>query len=226
MEIPPNKDIEEDIPLLRKTMILYLARLITNDEVDPENIKSKKNLTDSIKNIGINKDNGFELHLIRPPRKIKSIGACIALEDYESAIILLYTLIGGELNTAIRIILRVKGFSHARITKAIQGSDFKTKIEIILELADIHVTDRVKQIAYESQKIRNNAVHFKSKPTVWAIDGNITGDHESIPKNAMEYFQRNSIKELDNELSQFVEYTVSQVEEIQIANDIINEYFA
>jgi hypothetical protein len=216
--------VHELTPSIVGVVVLTIARMIRAKKIDPSKLKSNKKLVSIVDQLGRTNDNAFEIHTNRIPEKIATIRACVDGSDPESAVILLYTLIEGEVNTVIRILLRIHGYSHSAITNAIRGIDFKSKLDIVLPLMGVDLSPRIRQLALESQAIRNASVHFKALPTSWSDSGNREGDYDTILDKAMEFLGRNSIDSIEIVLAPFVDACISQCQEVQLAFDLLHRF--
>jgi hypothetical protein len=221
--------IEEDLrheatKYFKSMAALIIARMIWTKKIDPSKIKSKKKLLSIIGQLGRTGENAFEVHTARVPDKIATIRGCLNGSDPESAVILLYTLIEGEVNSVIRILLRIHGYSHAAISNAIRGTDFKSKLDVILPLMGVDISPRIRQIALESQAIRNASVHFKAQPDFWSDSGKCEGDHDTILNKATEFIERNSIDRIEIVLAPFANTCISQCKEVQQAYALLHRF--
>lgn len=163
---PPYLVDEQIIVAVVNIAALAIARLIGMKKLDPSKITSRKKLLPILEKLGRTHDDAFEIHIERVSQKLISIRTCSRDGDAESAVILLYTLIEGEVNTAIRILLRIRGFSHSAISDALRGTDIKSKLQVVLPLLGVDPGARIRQLALESQGMRNASIHYKAQPDV------------------------------------------------------------
>lgn len=157
------------------------------------------------------------MHIDRLPKKLALVRECLRMEEYESAVVLLFTAVEAEVNLIVRIGLRVKGFSNAQATESIQGIDFKSKINVLLPLLGVDISPRLKQIARQSQIIRNLEVHFKANPIVIYGDVSNDGDHHRIKADAQRFFATNSIDRLERDLLVFSDEAIFSIPSVQQA---------
>lgn len=221
-----DDDEHDQQELAQRVIAITLARMIGIKEIDPSKIKSKKKFRQVIDQLGRTKDNAFEIHINHLPERINSIRVTLESGDPQSAIVLLHTLIESEINTVVRLFLRVRGFSNAAITTAIAGIDLKSKLDVLLPVLGIEVSARIRQLASESQKIRNAIVHFKAGPTLTSDLGDIAGDHEASQIRASEFFGRNTVAAIEKELEWFVDGCGSQCPEIRAAHALFQRFSA
>ncbi len=210
--------------LAQRVIALTLARMIGTKEIDPSKIKSKKKFHQLIDQLGRTENTPFEIHINRIPERINSIRITLESGDPQSAIVLLHTLIESEVNTVVRLFLRVRGFSNTTITTAIAGIDLKSKVDVLLPVLGIQVSSRIHQLTSESQRIRNAIVHFKATPTLFSDVHEVAGDHEVSKLKASEFFSRNTILSIERDLGRFVDDCASQCPEIQAAHALLERY--
>ncbi len=220
-----DKEFEYVRSLVLRMVAFAIAKMIGTKQLDPAMIRTKEEMRQVINNLGRTDHCAFEMYINRTDSKIKSIRACIEHNDTESAIVLLSTLVENEINSLIRIMLILRGFTHNTITDAIKGTDLKTKIEVMLPLVGLAVPDRIRQITYESQRLRNDVVHFKARPERSTDIGVQKGD-ESIRKKTNEFFERNPVAEIEKVIAPFVDNSVSLCEELQQAYFLIENYLS
>ncbi|HET7370908.1 MAG TPA: hypothetical protein VFK45_08725 [Gammaproteobacteria bacterium] len=211
----------EMVDMAMRVAALTLARLISEKKLDPSAIGSKEDLLPILRSLGTTREDAFEIHIEQVPKKLQSIRGCIANDDPESAVVLLYTAVEGEVNTAIRILLRIQGYSQSKITTSLQGTDFRSKIDLVLPLLGTRLSPRLRQVALESQAIRNLAVHFKAAPALWSDSESKAGDHDRIYKKAAEFLGRNPIDKFEDELVGLVGACLSHNTELRAAHDLL-----
>lgn len=224
-ERSPEDDELDEKELAQKLILLTLARMIGTKEVEPSKIKSKRKFRQVIEQLGTTKHNAFEIHINHLPERINSIRVTLESGDPQSAIVLLHTLIESEVNTVVRLFLRVRGFSHATITAAIAGIDLKSKLDVLLPVLGVEVSDRIRQLTSESQKIRNAIVHFKASPTLTSDSGDIAGDHEASKIKSSEFFGRNTAAAIEKALRGFVDECASQCPDICAARELFQRFW-
>lgn len=207
------------------TYIVAIARLIFNKKINLDEIKNTTDFKAIIDTLGLTKDDALEVYINRFLEKFSIIRECLAQKEYESAILLLYTVIEGEINTALRIILRIHNFSHAAITDTIRGVDFKSKINVLFPLLGINLKDRFHQFSRESQQIRNLVVHFHANPEIWTdVENNDSCSYTKNQEKAKEFFQKNPIDRLEKDISIFVSECVFSLPEVQAASELFHRY--
>lgn len=222
-----SQSVEIDEKLLsaaRSVAALVIARQIFARQLNPSRLRSKKQFRELISRLGREDDSPFEIHIDHVAARVDSIRHCLEHGDPQSAIVLLHTLIESEANTAVRLLLRIRGFSHSAITEAIGGTDLKSKLDVLFPLLGVQLSPRFRQLAYESQRVRNAVVHFKGKPSLFTDAGNHRGDHEITLEKAKEFFDRNSISAIRGELEPFVDKCGTQCPELQAAHKLLNRF--
>ena len=223
----PTEEIDTEFLERAKIMAaLVIARLIGAGKVVPSKIRSKKKFHEIVSQLGRNPDYAFEIHIDHTEDRIKSIRTCLEGGDQLSAILLLHTLIESEANTAVQILLRIRGYSNSATTDAIKGIDLKSKLEVLLPLLGAQPNRVICQLRSESQTIRNSIVHFKAAPIISTDDGEKSGDHDITLDKAKNFFRSHSIESIQYELSQFLNFCVSQSPELKAALALVQKFTA
>jgi hypothetical protein len=204
--------------------VLVVARMIGTNRLDPATVTTPEDLFAVLQKLGRTPDDAFELHIERVPQKLKSIDACASGGDPESAVALLHTLIEAEVNTATRMILRIRGFSHSAISDALRGMDLKSKLNVTLPLMGVDPGPRIRQLASESQAIRNASIHFKAHPDVWTDAQTQEGDHDQLRKKAADFMRRNAIEDIKLALESFVDVCLSGCPEVRQALELCRRF--
>jgi hypothetical protein len=110
--------------------------------------------------------NPFEIHVISERSRLESAKLCLKSGDPESALVIVSSFIESEINTLIRLALRLRNFSHSAISDSLKETDLRTKMSVIIPLLQIKMSERQKQIAIEQNKVRNIILHFKAIPDI------------------------------------------------------------
>lgn len=222
----PTEVSPEVVSALSTVAVLAIARQIYAKKIVSSKITNPDDLAAIVQKLGRTNDDAFEIHLDRFTKKFLIIRECIAQEEYESAVLLLFTTVEGEVNTALRILLRIRCFSHAAITDTIKGVDFRSKLDILLPLLGVTPPLRLRQFARQSQIIRNLVVHFRANPEIFSDTLNRDGDYKQNCAQAKEFFSKNPINRLERDLSRFVNHCVSSLPEVQDAIELLNRFRA
>lgn len=217
MDNLPKMSSELIEKLVTTTGIMHLACKFGRKEIKPSQIRSKLQFLALLDGMGRDSSSAIEFHLERAPGIFAAIDKCLEVDSPDSAIVLLFTCIEGEVNTALRMIMRIKGFSKSEIESAIKGIDFSTKIEVILPLLGITVPPRVRQFSNESKIVRNKIVHFKATPNTSDDFSERTGDYFVTREDASSFFKRNPPARLKEDMINFVDFSISQLHEFQAA---------
>lgn len=223
----PTEEIDaEFLGRARAMAVLVIARLIGAGKIIPSRIRSKKKFRELTNQLGRSSDYAFEIHIDYTEERINSIKICLESGDPQSAILLLHTLIESETNTAVRILLRISGYSNSEITDAIKGIDLKSKLDVLLPLLGVQPSREIRQLRSESQNIRNSIVHFKATPIISTDDEEQIGDHDIIFDKANNFFRSHSIESIQSELSRFLNVCVSQSPELKAAHALLQRFSA
>ena len=213
-------DVESLTESVRGIFTLNFARMIYAGELDPNKSLNYEEFSALINKVGVDVDSALEIHIDDGPKKITLIKHCLDVSDKASAVVILCTLIESEINSIIRIVMRIKGFDHGVISQAIQGTDITTKLNVFLPLLELDLRGRMKQIAMEGFKIRNHIVHFKGKPDINYNDKSVLGDHRIIKEKCEKFFKNNPFDVIEKHLTTFSQETLIQNKEIQQAHHL------
>ena len=203
---------------------LVVARLIGTKQIDPAKIRSKKKFLALIDRLGRTDEYAFEFHIDHLAQRLNTIRLSLENGDPQSAVVLLHTLIESEVNTVLRLYLRVRGFSNSAITTAIGGIDLKSKLDVMLPVLGVQPSARIHQLASESHRIRNAIVHFKATPTLVTDEDTHDGDHDASELKAKEFFRRNTISSISKELEPFVDVCASRCPELIAAHALLERF--
>lgn len=225
MDVPSElaEDFSWSVEWAKGLATIYLARKIYLKEVNPAKLTSATRLREVFQTIGKDAYSAVEIHVTRVPNFFSAIRQCVSIEEYESAVVLLFTCVEGEVNVMCQILLRIRGYSRNEISETIQGTDFKTKLHVLLPLLGIEVSPRVKQYSRAAQIIRNQVVHFKGTPSSHHDSADEVGDFEKIKKMAKQFFSQNPLQRLEADTSELAE-SVSMSPEIQRAARILHKF--
>ena len=201
-----------------------VARWINTGSIDLNKVQSKEDFAELVSRMGRTTDDAFEIHVDRISDRISVVKRCLDDGFLESAILVLFTAIEGEVNSALRIMLRIRNFPHGVIDAAIGGIDLKTKLDLIFPLLGIKSDERFKQFTRQSQIVRNLEVHFRAVPEQWADSGNVKGSCDSIREKASEFFMSNPIERVEQDISNFVDDCVNEMPEVKKAIELMSRY--
>lgn len=209
--------------LLHSVMIFPLARMVFAGQFNPETI-TEEELNAVILQLGLNRENAFEMYLETLPREMALIRHCVEQGHSRSAIVLLFTLFESELNTVVRIHLRIRNYSLNAISSALKGTDLDTKMEILLPLLGVQIGERLRNTALQCKTIRNLIVHNKAVPSLWAIGNDLKSDDEVAEERAIKFFSENPLTRIESDISEFVETANSSSSAIRAASSLIRKF--
>lgn len=224
------EDPEDSIsPALQNKMLfasiwLPMARLIYLGEIDPETV-TRDELAKALKGLGYTRDDAFEIYITQSEDDIPLIAHCISQDRFGSAVVLLFTLIEAEVNSLIRLLMRIRDFSSAKITDALKGTSFDTKLDVLLPLLGVEVPDRFRNAALQCKSIRNIVVHNKATPALMADTGNQDSDRDTADARASQFFFENPIDRLQNDLKDFFELSIRRDPSVQWSAVLFKKYF-
>ncbi len=177
-----------------RAFVIPIAREINKGSIDPEKITTTKDLINILNEIGAENDNAINIYVDLTEEKLKEIQLCLDNEFYESSIVLLFTLIEREINRAVRIAMYIKNYSHNTITDLLKHTNFKSKINAILPLLNVCVSEQLKFMAFELIKIRNLIIHNKSKPSIHTDIEDKQSDDEVNTHKSGEFFSQYNLQ--------------------------------
>src|SRR4051812_16163620 len=134
----------EHSQILYSAVMFPLARMIHSGRINPQTV-TRLAFLEALYELGRSHDDAFELYVAKVEEDMNIIGHCVAEREARSGIVLLFTLLEGEVNTLLRIHLRIRGFSSNVITDALASTEFETKIEVMLPLLDVSVPERIRK---------------------------------------------------------------------------------
>ncbi len=226
----PSDNVVEFVSRNEQTEIVYaavtypLARMIHAGLINPETT-TREQFFLALKEIGESRENAYEFHVTRLDEEMRLVSHCIEVGEAKSGIVLLFTLMEGEVNTLLRIHLRIRGFSSKSITEALRGADFDTKLDIMLPLVEVTVPERMRNAALQCKAIRNLVVHNKATPSLMALEGDKASDFEVASGRASRFFSENPVQRLQSDLQAFVDDGIRENEAVQWSHHLIRKYY-
>lgn len=215
---------EDQNHILFAAVVLPLARMIHSGRIDPEKVTGQE-FFNALTQLGTSHENAFEIHVRRVDEEMRLVGHCIEVSEAKSAIVLLFTLIEGEVNTLIRMHLTIRGFSHGVVSEALRGTDFDTKLDVLLPLLGVVVPDRLRNAALQCKTIRNLIVHNKATPSFSASTGDKPSDLEVATARADRFFAENSVERLHRDIQDFFDRSMSENPAVQWSKHLFDKYY-
>ncbi|MFO6419116.1 hypothetical protein ACLBKS_02810 [Hylemonella sp. W303a] len=216
--------LEERNQMLFASIGLPIARMVYLGEFDPETV-TRAELAKALTSLGNTRDDAFEIYLTQIEEEIPLVAHCISQERFSSAVVLLFTLFEAEVNSLIRLLMRVRDFSSSKITDALKGTSFDTKLDVILPLLEVEIPDRFRNSALQCRSIRNVVVHNKATPALMADTGVQNSDREIADARAKNFFFENSIDRLKDDLKDFFEISLNRDPSVQWSARLFEKYF-
>ena len=214
----------EHVDMAKRVMVLVLARKIYAGDIKPDEITSAEQFILVIQQLGRAHEDAFEFNVDDIESDVQLIRHCIEQEKYHSAIVLLFTLLEREINTIIRTLLRIRGMSHGTISDALKGTDFATKLDVLLLLLEAEPPPRFRQVALQCKTIRNLVVHNKATPSMFADVGNRQSDHEVATTRAREFFGLHNIGKIEADIRDYFDSSVGLSTEVQQAWALLDRF--
>ena len=227
--MPPNNVIEfvskaERNHMLGAAVLFPLARLIQSGSIDPEAVTRSQFLS-ALRKLGKSHENAFEVYTDLVEEEMRLVAHCIKVAEPRSAIVLLFTLIEGEINTLLRAHLRIRGFATNSISDALRGTDFETKIDVMLPLLEVEVPARIRNVALQCKAIRNLVVHNKATPSLMSQDGDRPSDVEIASERASKFFKENPVSRLQRDIRKLVNDGIHESWAVQWASHLFAKYY-
>jgi hypothetical protein len=208
----PQEPIDEaELTLkIRATFSLSMVRMHNAGEIDLYQIKTLDLLHAVIEQIGVDDNNPIEMHISSKPSRLESARLCLESGDSESALIVVSSFIESEINTAIRIALRLQNFSHGTISDSIKGTDLRTKINVILPSLQVRMSERQRQIALNQNSVRNSILHFKAVPLLEHDKGSSESDYHKVKNQSEDFFERHPLDIIEDCFLSLVDCVVNK----------------
>jgi hypothetical protein len=210
--------------MLATVVILPLARMIESGQIDVETVTRAKFLA-CLKGLGKSHETAFEAYVNRIEEELRLVSHCVKQKEAKSGIVLLFTLLESEINTLLRIHLRIKSFSQNAITEALQGTDFETKLNVLLPLLDVHTPERLRNCALQCKAIRNLVVHNKGMPNLMSHEGDKPSDTEVAERRASKFFIESPLPRLQRDLQKFMEEAIYSSWAVEWASHLFAKYY-
>ena len=207
----------DNVDLARRIIVLTLARMIYEGNVIPEEIKTKGEMASILETLGSTHDHALEIHIDEVEQSINLVRHTLDQGMHRSAIVLLFTLLEGEINCVVRVLLRIRGYTHNAISDALKGTDFHTKINVLLPLLGVEMAQHLRQVAQQCKTIRNLIVHNKATPDLLTDSGDTSGDYEITQLRARQFFEKHHLEQVEKGIRAFVNGSVSSIPEVQTA---------
>lgn len=223
-KIVPFVSREEQNHIAYAAIALPLARMIQSGRLDPETV-TREEFFDALSELGTSHENAFEIHVCRVPEEMSLVDHCVAKGEAKSGIVLLFTLLEGEVNTLIRMHLSIRGFSHNSITDALRGTDFDTKMDVLLPLLEVKVSERVRNVAHQCKIIRNLVVHNKATPNLDSLTGKKLSDGQIAADRASQFFAENPLQRIERDLQDFVDAGIAESVAVQWSRHLFEKYY-
>lgn len=210
--------------MLFAAVMLPLARMICSGQINPEAI-TRDSFFDALRKLGQSHDDAFEILVTRVEEDMRLIAHCVSEGEAKSGVVLLFTLIEGEVNALVRTLLRIRGFTAGAITDALRGTDFDTKLDVLLPLLEVTVPDRLRNAALQCKAVRNLVVHNKASPALMSDMGTKPSDVEAASERAERFFAENPIERLRSDLTAFVDTGIAEDESFQWGQHLFERFY-
>lgn len=210
--------------MLYASIVFPLARMIHSGQIDPETV-TRDELVSALLALGQSDEEPFEFHVRRVAEEMRLIAHCVSEGEAKSGLVLLFTLLEGEINTLVRIHLRIRGYNKGAITAALRGTDIDTKLDVLLPLLEVAVPERLRNVVHQCKAIRNLVVHNKAAPNTMTDDGVKDSDSDVASDRAERFFLDNPIPRLQDDIDKFFDEGVEASEAIQWSRHLFTKYY-
>lgn len=219
-----NVDIstEDKLRIIINVFSLPLAKMINAGEIDPETITPSEVIS-LTQTLGTKQDNALELYIDKIPNEITLIRHCLETGAKRSAIVLLFTLLEGEINALTRMHLSIRGFKSKAITNALQGINFEAKFNILLPLLGVSVPERIRNMAIQCKGIRNPIVHNKASPKQFSDSHEKESDYDNADNRADKFFIDNPVDRIEHDLRNFISEGINENPDYQLAVELLSK---
>jgi hypothetical protein len=214
----------EQSKMLFAAVMLPLARMIHSGQINPETI-TRDGFFDALRKLGQSHENAFEILVTQVEEEMRLVAHCVSEGEAKSGVVLLFTLIEGEVNALVRTLMRIRGFTAGAITDALRGTDFDTKVDVLLPLLGVTVPDRLRNIALQCKAVRNLVVHNKASPALMSEMGTKPSDIETASERAERFFAENPIERLRADLTAFVDTGIAEDEAFQWGQHLFERFY-
>jgi hypothetical protein len=215
----------EKFELFHLTTVFPVARMAFAGKFDHEKITASE-FKAALLQLGLTRENAFEMYVSKLPEEMALVHHCITKGHPRSAIVLLFTLFESELNTVARIHLRIRNYSLNAISSALKGTDFDTKMEVLLPLLGVEIAERLRNTALQCKAIRNLIVHNKATPSLWAVDdANQKSDEEIAEERSAKFFSENPIARIESDIATFVHDGINSSPAVKMASELIRKFY-
>lgn len=223
---PTDEQMKELISTLKAITAVNIARKCNSGDVDIYKDYTNQEIQDLISTMGVSETDPIDVHIDKIDEKINSIRHCLESKDMYSALILCSVFIESQINETIRACMRVRNFSHGCITDTIKGVNLKVKINTLMPLLEIDISERQRQIALEQIAIRNEAIHGKGVPELWHDNGSRVSSESIVKGKIKEYFEEYTFEEIIYEFRHFFDSSIIKQPHVQRAYDLLNSISA
>jgi hypothetical protein len=224
-DLPKEPVNEVELSLkIRAIISLSMVRMHNAGEIDIYQIKTFDFLQSVIEQIGVDDNSPIEIHMSSAESRLESARLCLESGDSESALIIVSSLIESEINTAIRIAMRLRNFSHGTISASLKGTDLKTKMNVILPLLQVKMSERQRQIALAQNSVRNNILHFKAVPILEHDKGSSESDYHKVKNQAKSFFDEYSLDIIEDFFLSFIDCVVEEQPHVRYAFDLFEKF--
>jgi hypothetical protein len=130
-----------------------------------------------------------------------------------------------DINQWVRFGCYIKSYSHSQIDDLLKSVSLKVKVNFILPLIGIIISEQYKSALFDFQKVRNDIVHNKSNPELWRLEGqDKVGSTEANLKKAESLVKRYPLSKLA-ELSEQTYDSFNKIDSVKRAVYFLNRYF-
>lgn len=210
--------------IIYTTTIIPIARMIASGELDPTSV-TREHFWRLLLSMGENQTNPFEFYPEQIRDEISLVQHCLESAAPRHAIVVLFTLLEAEINTIIRLHLTIRGFSESAILAGLKGTDIGAKINLLLPLLAVPVTDRFRNAVLQARSIRNVATHNKAAPYLMDMSKQRMSQSEAADERARQFFEENPLDRIERDVEDFSEHALRAMPALESAIELFAEHY-
>ena len=209
---------------VHKIVVLAIAQRIFSGLLCTEDIQTIENYKDLIESIGKTLDDPFEIYMDNVAEQMDIVRLCLGNNASRAATILLFALMESEINQAIRLVMRIRGFRHNRITETLKDLNVKTKLYVILPLLDVIIEDELESVILELVALRNSSTHCKANPCLESDAESKDDDYSVSAVRSDNFFRRTDLAVLATRLDRLHLAAVGACPAIYEAMELVERF--
>ena len=110
------------------------------------------------------------------------------------------------------------------ISDALKGTNFDAKMDVVLPLLGVSISERLRNTAIQCKSIRNLVVHNKASPNLMALTGDRKSDEKIAEERAAGFFSENPVERIEQDIETFFDNGIYSSEAVQTATVLFDKY--